>query len=65
VVPRFLLLPVRFGTVNLSSRLFVVTGVDNRRLARGSYGRSDTEISFFSSSSSSLLVFVSSLDLRP
>lgn len=65
MVPRFLFLPVRLGTVTLSSRLFVVTGVDNRRLAKGSFGRSDTEISFFSSSSSSPLLFVFSLDLRP
>ena len=41
--PRFLLRPVRLGTVTLSSKLVVVTGVETRRLAKGSSGRSDAE----------------------
>lgn len=65
VVPRFRFLPVRFGSVTFSRRLLVVTGVESRRLANGSSGRSDTEIIFLSSSSFSLMVGVSNLDLKP
>lgn len=65
VVPRFRLRPVRFGTVTLMRRLFVLTGVDSKRLAKGSSGRSETEMSFLSSSSPSALVVVSNRDRRP
>jgi hypothetical protein len=64
--PRLRLRPVRLGTVTLSSRLLVVTAVESRRLAKGSSGRSDTEMSCLSSSSSSPpLVVGSSLARRP
>lgn len=64
-VPRFRLRPVRFGTVTLSRRLFVLTGVDSKRLAKGSSGRNETDMSFLSSSSPSALVVVSNRDRRP
>lgn len=41
------------------------TGVDSKRLAKGSSGRRETEMSFFSSSSPSALTVVSSFDRRP
>jgi hypothetical protein len=63
--PRFRLRPVRLGTVTLSSKLLVRTGVDSKRLANGSSGRSDTEMSCLSSSSPSALMVVSSFDRRP
>lgn len=63
--PRFRFRPVRLGTVTLKSRLLVRTGVDNSRLAKGSSGRSETEMSFFSSSSPSALVVVSRLERSP
>lgn len=43
-VPRLRLRPVRLGTVTLSSRLLVATGVESKRLASGSSGRSETEM---------------------
>ena len=64
-VPRFRLRPVRFGTVTLSRRLFVLTGVDSKRLAKGSSGRNETDMSFLSSSSPSALVVVSNRDRKP
>lgn len=51
-VPHFRFLPVRAGTVTLSRRLLVVTAVDSRRLAKGSSGRSETEMSCLASLSS-------------
>jgi hypothetical protein len=45
--------------------LLVLTGVDSNRLANGSSGRSETEMSFFNSSSPSALVVVSSRDRSP
>lgn len=41
------------------------TGVDSKRLAKGSSGRRETEMSFLSSSSPSALTVVSSFDRRP
>jgi hypothetical protein len=63
--PRFRLRPVRLGTVTFNSKLFVRTGVDSKRLANGSSGRSDTEMSCLSSSSPSALMVVSSFDRKP
>jgi hypothetical protein len=43
----------------------VVTGAESKRLAKGSSGRSDTEMSFLSSSAASLFADDCWLDLRP
>jgi hypothetical protein len=69
-VPCLRLRPVRFGTVTLSSKLLVVTAMESKRLANGSSGRSETEMSCLRSSSSlsslsRVLVEVSPLDRRP
>jgi hypothetical protein len=64
-VPRLRLRPVRFGTVTLRSRLLVVTAAESKRLANGSSGRSETEMSCLSSSSFSPSVVPSGLVRRP
>jgi hypothetical protein len=61
--PRLRFRPVRLGTVTLSSTLLVVTGVESKRLAKGSSGRSETEMSNLSSSLS--LAAGSTFDRRP
>ena len=43
----------------------MVTGAESKRFAKGSSGRSETEMSFLSSSSGPLFAAASRLDLRP
>jgi len=64
-VPRLRLRPVLFGTVTLSRMLLVVTAVESSRLAKGSSGRSETEMSCLRSSSFSPSVAASGFDRRP